>query len=86
MHKDEIIRFISKSTKCREGERTGAVTLLAEMLGVSKVAVSNYEGLIPPRRAMQLDRIFRSKDKMNKHGLPYVGAPKYDPDLYVDQL
>lgn len=82
MYKTDLLEYVGKSTLCLDRQRSGAAKLIAEMLNISEVAVSNWNEEIPRARAMQLHKIFRDKDKLKEYGLPLRGALKFDLDIY----
>ena len=82
MYKSELLNFISKSKKCADNQKSGATKLVAEILGISGVAVTNWDERIPMRRAMQLDSLLRKKETLLKYVLPLKGAPKFETDIY----
>lgn len=82
MRKEEVLEYLksSKNTEKNKGGN-GTVKLLAEMLGVTPGAVSQYD-LIPIKNAVKLDRIFNNKEERNKYGLLAKGRPVLDYSLY----
>lgn len=79
MRKKELLDYLNTSDKCKG---KGAATLLAEILDISEPAVSRFGEIIPVKRAIKLDKIFRDSEKLKRYGLKAKGRPKFDTELY----
>lgn len=79
MLKRELLNYINKEG----GHRSGASIILAEMLGVSAAAVSQWGTRIPIAHADTLNKLFCDDEFRNKYNLIGKGWPIFSEDEYA---
>lgn len=84
MFKQDVMAFISQSNRLEMKQGgNGAVNLLAEILSVSPATISQMGEIVPIKKAKDLHKFFRDKEKLKEYGLPLKGAPRFDIELHL---
>ena len=78
MLKKDVFDYINKG----DGERSGAATLLAEILKISSASISKWGETIPETQADKLDKFLRDRDNLKKYGLRVNGRPVFSKQKY----